>query len=87
MLGVASDVSNAAGCGKLIQAVAEVHILINNMEVFEPKPFEKIPDEDWMQFFEANVMSGVRLSRHYLSGMHERNWGRGASHPVGVDLS
>src|SRR5712691_4943427 len=74
--GVASDVSNAAGCVKLIQAVAEVDILINNMGIFEPKPFEKIPDKDWMHFFEANVMSGVRLSRHYLSGMRERNWGR-----------
>src|ERR1700674_4327135 len=49
--GVASDVSNAAGCAKLIQTVTEVEILINNMGIFEPKPFEKIPDEDWMHFF------------------------------------
>jgi NAD(P)-dependent dehydrogenase (short-subunit alcohol dehydrogenase family) len=74
--GIASDVSNAAGCAKLIKALADVDILVNNMGIFEPKPFEKIPDEDWMRFFEANVMSGVRLSRHYLSGMRERNWGR-----------
>jgi NAD(P)-dependent dehydrogenase (short-subunit alcohol dehydrogenase family) len=74
--GVASDVSNEAGCAKLIQAEAEVDILINNMGIFEPKPFEKIRDEDWMHFFEVNVMSGVRLSRHYLSGMREKNWGR-----------
>src|SRR5580658_2715022 len=62
--GVASDVANAAGCAKLIQAVPRIDILINNMGIFEPKPFE------------ANVMSGVRLSRHYLSGMRQRNWGR-----------
>ena len=74
--GVASDVSNAAGCAKLVQAVPAVDVLVNNMGIFEPKPFEKIPDEDWMRFFEANVMSGVRLSRHYLSGMREKNWGR-----------
>src|SRR5580692_3573912 len=74
--GVAGDVSNAIGCATLIQAVAEVDILINNMGIFEPKPFEKIADEDWMRFFEANVMSGVRLSRHYLAGMRERNSGR-----------
>ena len=74
--GVASDVSTAAGCAKLIQAVAGVDVLVNNMGIFEPKPFEKIPDEDWLRFFEANVMSGVRLSRHYLSGMREKNWGR-----------
>src|ERR1700676_235960 len=74
--GIASDVSNATGCAKLIQAVAEVDILVNNMGIFEPKPFEKILDEEWMRFFEANVMSGVRLSRHYVAGMRERNWGR-----------
>ena len=74
--GVASDVSNAAGCAKLIQAVPNVDVLVNNMGIFEPKPFEQIPDEDWLRFFEANVMSGVRLSRHYLSGMRKRNWGR-----------
>ena len=74
--GVAVDVSNAAGCAQLIQAVPAVDVLINNMGIFEPKPFEKIPDEDWTRFFEANVMSGVRLSRHYLSGMRKKNWGR-----------
>lgn len=74
--GVAADVSNAAGCAKLTQAVPAVDILINNMGIFEPKSFEQISDEDWMRMFEANVMSGVRLSRHYLSGMREKNWGR-----------
>jgi len=74
--GVASDVLDAAGCAKLIQALASVDVLVNNMGIFEPKPFEKIPDEDWLHFFEANVMSGVRFSRHYLSGMREKQWGR-----------
>jgi NAD(P)-dependent dehydrogenase (short-subunit alcohol dehydrogenase family) len=74
--GVASDVSNAAGCAKLIQAAAAVDILLNNMGIFEPKPFERISDEDWLRMFEANVMSGVRLSRHYLAGMRQKNWGR-----------
>jgi NAD(P)-dependent dehydrogenase (short-subunit alcohol dehydrogenase family) len=74
--GVASDVSNAAGCAKLIREVAAVDILVNNMGIFEPKPFEEIPDADWLRLFEANVMSGVRLSRHYLSGMRKQNWGR-----------
>src|SRR5580704_14712046 len=74
--GVASDISNAAGCANLVQAVTGVDILVNNMGIFEPKPFQEITDEDWMHFFEANVMSGVRLSRHYLSGMRQKNWGR-----------
>jgi NAD(P)-dependent dehydrogenase (short-subunit alcohol dehydrogenase family) len=74
--GVASDVSNAPGCAKLTQALPRVEILVNNMGIFEPKPFEQIPDEDWFRLFETNVMSGVRLSRHYLAGMREKNWGR-----------
>jgi NAD(P)-dependent dehydrogenase (short-subunit alcohol dehydrogenase family) len=74
--GVASDASSAAGCAKLIQAAPVIDILVNNMGIFEPKPFEEIPDEDWLRMFEANVMSGVRLSRHYLSGMRRKNWGR-----------
>jgi NAD(P)-dependent dehydrogenase (short-subunit alcohol dehydrogenase family) len=53
-----------------------VDILVNNVGIFEPKPFEEIPDEDWQRFFQVNVMSGVRLTRHYLSGMKARNWGR-----------
>jgi NAD(P)-dependent dehydrogenase (short-subunit alcohol dehydrogenase family) len=74
--GIESDVSNAAGCAKLVQLVTHVDVLVNNVGIFEPKPFEQIPDADWLRLFEANVMSGVRLSRHYLSGMREKNWGR-----------
>jgi NAD(P)-dependent dehydrogenase (short-subunit alcohol dehydrogenase family) len=74
--GVAADVSTAAGCKTLIAALPEVDILVNNAGIFEPKGFFDIPDEDWSRFFEVNVMSGVRLSRAYLSGMLKRNWGR-----------
>jgi NAD(P)-dependent dehydrogenase (short-subunit alcohol dehydrogenase family) len=74
--GIPADVSKREGCAKLIAAVGTVDVLINNMGIFEPKPFEKIPDEDWLRFFEANVMSGVRLSRHYLAAMRKNNWGR-----------
>jgi NAD(P)-dependent dehydrogenase (short-subunit alcohol dehydrogenase family) len=76
LTGVAADVSNADGCARLGAAVGEVDVLINNMGIFEPKPFEEIPDKDWLYIFEANVMSGVRLSRHYLPGMRKKNWGR-----------
>jgi NAD(P)-dependent dehydrogenase (short-subunit alcohol dehydrogenase family) len=74
--GVAADVSTAAGCNAVIAAHPDVDVLVNNMGIFEPKPFESIPDADWLRFFEANVMSGVRLSRHYLPGMRARDWGR-----------
>ena len=59
----------------LLQRFPLVDILVNNLGIFEPKPFEDIPDEDWRRFFEVNVLSGVRLSRAYLPGMKERNWG------------
>jgi NAD(P)-dependent dehydrogenase (short-subunit alcohol dehydrogenase family) len=74
--GIAADVATAAGCNSLVAALPEVDILINNTGIFEPKDFFEIPDEDWIRFFETNVMSGVRLSRGYLQGMLKRNWGR-----------
>jgi len=74
--GVGADVSTADGCAKLVAAISSADILINNAGIFEPKAFFDIPDADWMRFFEVNVMSGVRLSRAYMPGMLERNWGR-----------
>jgi len=53
-----------------------VDVLVNNVGIFEPKPLAEIPDADGYHLFEINVMSGVRLSRHYLAGMMKRNWGR-----------
>src|SRR5579885_499629 len=74
--GFAADLGNAAGCDSLIGRFPEVDILVNNLGIFEPNPFESIPDADLQRFFEVNVMSGVRLSRAYLEGMKRRNWGR-----------
>jgi hypothetical protein len=74
--GLAADLGTAAGAEEAVRRFPEVEILVNNLGIFEPKPFQEIPDEDWMRFFEVNVLSGVRLSRHYLPGMMQRNWGR-----------
>jgi NAD(P)-dependent dehydrogenase (short-subunit alcohol dehydrogenase family) len=74
--GVAADVSTAAGCKTLMEALPDVDILINNAGIFEPRGFFDIPDDDWSRFFEVNVMSGIRLSRAYMPGMLKRNWGR-----------
>ena len=74
--GVAASASTVEGCNTLVTALPEVDILINNAGIFEPKDFFETPDEDWSRFFEVNVMSGVRLSRAYMSGMLKRNWGR-----------
>src|SRR3954467_4122133 len=72
----AGDLSMAASAETLLQRFPLVDVLVNNLGIFEPKPFEDIPDEDWRRFFEVNVLSGVRLSRSYLPGMKRRNWGR-----------
>src|ERR1700722_8378212 len=74
--GVAADLGTAEGVKSFAKIVSEADILVNNLGLFEPKPFAEIPDADWLRFFEVNVMSGVRLSRHYLPGMLRKNWGR-----------
>jgi len=74
--GVAADVSTPEGCEAIVSAVGHVDILVNNAGIFEPKSFFEISDADWTRFFETNVMSGVRLSRAYMPGMLQRNWGR-----------
>lgn len=74
--GIAADLGTAEGAAEVFARYPEVDILINNLGIFEPKPFEEIPDEDWRRFFEVNLLSGVRMSRHYLPGMKQRNWGR-----------
>jgi NAD(P)-dependent dehydrogenase (short-subunit alcohol dehydrogenase family) len=74
--GVAADAGSAAGAAALIAAQPDVDVLVNNMGIFEPKPFEQITDEEWLRFFEVNVLSGVRLARHYVPRMKAKNWGR-----------
>jgi NAD(P)-dependent dehydrogenase (short-subunit alcohol dehydrogenase family) len=74
--GIAADLGSATAAQETIEHFPDVDILVNNLSIFEPKPFEKITDADWLRFFEVNIMSGVRLSRHYLPRMKQRNWGR-----------
>ncbi|WP_260706171.1 SDR family NAD(P)-dependent oxidoreductase [Edaphobacter flagellatus] len=74
--GVVADPGTAEGAASLIQQVPDTDILINNLGIYEPKPFAEITDADWLRLFEVNVLSGVRLSRHYFPRMLERNWGR-----------
>ena len=74
--GCAADFADAAAVQRLLGTHDAVDILINNVGIFEQKPFTEIKDEEWLHFFEVNVLSGVRLSRHYLPQMLEQNWGR-----------
>jgi NAD(P)-dependent dehydrogenase (short-subunit alcohol dehydrogenase family) len=74
--GVAADLGTESGARTVTDRFPEVDILVNNLGIFEPKPFEEISDDDWRRFFEVNVLSGVRLSRHYIGPMKKKNWGR-----------
>jgi len=74
--GFTGDLATTTATEDLLKLFPAVDILVNNLGIYEPKPFEKISDEDWRHVFEVNVLSGVRLSRAYTSGMRQRNWGR-----------
>jgi NAD(P)-dependent dehydrogenase (short-subunit alcohol dehydrogenase family) len=74
--GIAADLATEAGARAVAARFPHVDILVNNLGIFEAKAFDEIPDDDWRRFFEVNVLSGVRLSRHYLAPMKQNNWGR-----------
>jgi len=71
-----SELSTVETCEALTSRYPEIDILVNNLGIFNPQPFEQISDDEWRRFFEVNVLSGVRLSRYYLPRMKERDWGR-----------
>jgi len=74
--GVAADLGSASGVEAFLKKAPDADVLVNNLGIFDPKPFMEIPDEEWMRFFEVNVLSGVRLTRKYLPAMLKKNWGR-----------
>jgi len=76
IIGIAADLATAQGAELLIRECPSADILVNNVGIYDAKPFFDISDTEWLRFFETNVMSGVRLSRAYLPGMLQRNWGR-----------
>jgi NAD(P)-dependent dehydrogenase (short-subunit alcohol dehydrogenase family) len=70
--GIASDM----GAARLTSRAAEADILVNSVGAALFKSFDDLTDEDWLHMYRLNVMSGVRLTKHYLPGMMERGWGR-----------
>src|SRR6266699_543205 len=74
--GFAGDLSKPDAIGELVREYPDLDILVNNLGIFEARPFAEIADDDWNRLWDVNVMSGVRLSRHYFPGMLARNWGR-----------
>jgi NAD(P)-dependent dehydrogenase (short-subunit alcohol dehydrogenase family) len=74
--GVVADAATAEGAAALLKAAPDVDVLVNNLGIYEIKPFGEITDDDWRRYFEVNVLSGARLARQYFPGMLKRNWGR-----------
>jgi NAD(P)-dependent dehydrogenase (short-subunit alcohol dehydrogenase family) len=74
--GIAADCGTAAGAEAVFARIPEVDILVNNLGIYERKPFFDIPDADWLRLFEVNVLSGVRFARRYAGNMARRGWGR-----------
>lgn len=76
LTGIAADLGTAQGVGAFVGQAADADILVNNLGIAVPQAFEALKDEDWLNLFEVNVMSGVRMTRHYLPAMVKRGWGR-----------
>jgi NAD(P)-dependent dehydrogenase (short-subunit alcohol dehydrogenase family) len=74
--GVAADCASAAGAQQVFGRVAALDIMVNNLGIYERKPFFDIDDAEWLRLFEVNVLSGVRFARHYARGMAAQGWGR-----------
>jgi NAD(P)-dependent dehydrogenase (short-subunit alcohol dehydrogenase family) len=72
----AADVATADGAAALFAALPSVDILVNNLGIFGPVPLLEVDDELWQRSWDVNVMSAVRLTRHYIAGMRDRGWGR-----------
>ncbi len=73
---IEADLSTAEGSAVVADEVPYIDILVNNLGIYGIRPFVDISDKEWMQYFETNVLGGIRLSRSYLPGMIKRNWGR-----------
>lgn len=74
--GIAADLGSAAGCDAVAAAHPDVDVLVNNVGIYAFSAFDDTPDSEWQRYFDVNVMSGVRMTRHYLAGMKARDWGR-----------
>ncbi|MFJ1269922.1 SDR family NAD(P)-dependent oxidoreductase [Legionella lytica] len=76
LISAPADLSNKKEVENLLSKIPSVDILVNNVGIYETKPFTQITDEEWLHLFDVNVMSGIRLSRHYITPMLKNNWGR-----------
>ena len=76
VVGFAADLGTAAAAEEIVHRYSDIAILINNLGIFEPKPFEQISDSEWRRFFDINLLIGARLARLCLPAMRRADWGR-----------
>jgi NAD(P)-dependent dehydrogenase (short-subunit alcohol dehydrogenase family) len=74
--GVVADFADPAQVHDLLDSLGDLDILVNNVGLFEVKPFALVSDDDWQHYIDVNVMSAVRLSRYAMNQMLAKNWGR-----------
>ena len=74
--GFAADLATPQGADAFTAQAPDADILVNNLGTAKPKAFLELTDDDWRDMFELNVMSGIRMTRHYLPAMTKRGWGR-----------
>ena len=70
-----TDPSDASALCELAQNCGPVDVLVNNVGIFSVKPFEELTDEEWMRYFDINVLTAVRMSRVLLPAMLKRGMG------------
>jgi NAD(P)-dependent dehydrogenase (short-subunit alcohol dehydrogenase family) len=76
LIPVVADITTDEGTATALELVPDVDILVNNLGIFGAHPVLEISDEEWQRYFDVNVLTAVRLTRLYLPGMMERQWGR-----------
>ena len=74
--GIAADLATAEGSEAFVAQAPDADILVNNVGTAFLRDFVDIADDDWLSLFQLNVMSGVRMTRHYLPRMVKQGWGR-----------
>lgn len=88
VVGVTADLADADQVDRVLDELGDIDVLVNNVGLFEVRPFAEITDADWQRYLEVNLMSAVRLCRHLLPRMLDRGWGRVVliSSESGVDV-
>ena len=73
------DIGTEEGCDSVIRQtknLGDIEILVNNAGIFGVQDFFETKDEDWLRYYQVNVMSIVRLCRALMPAMLKNDSGR-----------